>query len=71
MAVQINKRMENVATDQKLRTGKEVHPRRSDFIEWYDLCISGDTVGHFESKRGAKNTSQFWLFNYHFSNYES
>ena len=35
MAIEINKRLENVATDQKLRTGKEVHPRRSDFVEWY------------------------------------
>lgn len=34
MAIEINKRLENVATDQKLRSGKEVHPRRSDFVEW-------------------------------------
>ena len=37
MAKEINKRLENIATDQKLRTGKEVHPRRSDFVEWYAL----------------------------------
>ena len=39
MAIEINKRLENVATDQKLRTGKEVHPRRSDFVEWYYIYI--------------------------------
>ena len=34
MTAEINRRIEAVAEDQRLRTGKEERPRRSEFIEW-------------------------------------
>ena len=30
----LNKRREQIATDQKLRHGKEERQRRSEFVEW-------------------------------------
>ena len=34
MMKELNKRRENIATDEMLRTGKQTRPRRSDYIEW-------------------------------------
>ena len=34
MTAEINRRIEAVAEDQRLRTGKEERTRRSEFIEW-------------------------------------
>ena len=31
---EVNRRRENVATDEMLRTGKQTRPRRSEFLEW-------------------------------------
>ena len=39
MAKEFNRRTENIALDQKLRTGKEVRPRRSDFSDWYVISV--------------------------------
>ena len=34
MMKELNKRRENIATDEMLRTGKQTRNRRSDYIEW-------------------------------------
>ena len=34
MLKELNRRRENIATDELLRKGKEKRPRRSEFTEW-------------------------------------